>query len=125
MIARWRAVLVPLALMLYLLILAIGNWQGLGRTLAPDTSDKTLHLIAYGGLAALMFLGLQQPPLKRSLIVLMLTALLGAVDETIQSFVPYRDADALDWLADMAGAALVCGVLSLLRALIPPRWRGC
>lgn len=123
LIERGRPLMVPLALLVYGLILVLGNVRGLGQTLAPDTSDKTLHLLAYGGLSALLYLGLRLPPLRRSAIILGVIALLGAVDETVQAFVPYRDADLRDWLADLAGAALVCALLSLLRAMMPRRYR--
>ena len=123
LIERGRPLLVPLALLAYGLILVLGNVRGLGQTLAPDTSDKTLHLLAYGGLSALLYLGLRLPPLRRSAIILGVIALLGAVDETVQAFIPYRDSDLRDWLADLAGAALVCALLSLLRAMMPRRYR--
>ncbi len=123
LIRRWRSLLVPLALALYALILLLGNIRGLGQALAPDTSDKTLHLLAYGTLAGLLFVGMRQPLLRRSLMVVAVIGLLGVGDECLQAFIPYRDADALDWLADITGAALVCALLSLISILMPARWR--
>lgn len=127
-LSRWRRWLPPLALCLYLAILVIGNIRGLGEQLFPDTSDKLLHATAYGGLAALLFIGLRWPAWPRALAIIGLIAVLGALDEFIQSFMPHRHADVADWVADVAGAIAVCSVLALFRICSPRRlrrwWRG-
>lgn len=81
-------------------------------------NDKLLHALAYGGLAGFLFLGLAAPPLRRSLWVVAIVAVLGAVDELIQAALPHREADVRDWLVDLAGAASACVLLSALRALV-------
>lgn len=125
---RWRQWLPPLALLLYGLILTLGNMRGMDEQLLPDASDKLIHGLAYGGLAALLFVGLRAPASQRALQIVALIAVLGAIDEFIQSFMPHRDADILDWTADVLGAAAVCAVLALIRVCLPQRlrrwWRG-
>ncbi len=45
----------------------------------------------------------------------LLSGLYGISDEIHQSFVPYRDADAMDALADFIGSAFGAGIFSLWR----------
>ncbi len=85
--------------------------------LTSRVSDKLLHLVEYGGLAALLAtaLGASSRAWGRALaLALVLASLYGASDELHQSFVPGRDCDPLDWVADTLGAA--CGVLAAARA---------
>jgi len=125
---RWRQWLPPLALILYGLILILGNIRGMGEQLLPDASDKHLHALAYGGLSALLFVGLRAPVVYRTLGIIVLIAALGAVDECIQTLMPHRQADPMDWAADVLGSIAVCAVLATLRVLMPGRlrrwWRG-
>jgi hypothetical protein len=68
-------------------------------------------------LSCLIYGGLEGNPLNRALCTLLLIGFLGALDEGIQSFMPYRTADLADWEFDML-AALCCVVpLGLLHAL--------
>ncbi len=75
--------------------------------------DKILHLAAYAILGALFLRALKTLPIKNNLKLVMilsilLSSLYGISDEIHQYFVPYRNADLLDALADMLGS--VCGV---------------
>ncbi|MDR2101889.1 MAG: VanZ family protein, partial [Treponema sp.] len=72
--------------------------------------DKFQHLTAYFILAGA--LGLWFSPeqwkfraRKTLLAVFLCTALYGIIDEAHQYFVPGRDCNVWDWLADAAGAA--------------------
>ena len=54
-----------------------------------------------------------------------LASLYGATDEFHQSFVPGRDSDVLDWVADTLGAALGAASATVAtRALRRPRGAG-
>ena len=70
--------------------------------------DKFIHATAYAILAALLLLSmpLRTPGFTRrqALTATLLASLYGLSDEFHQSFVPGRDADAFDWLADTSGA---------------------
>ena len=72
--------------------------------------DKFIHATAYAILAALLLLcmPLRTPGFTRrqALTATLLASLYGLSDEFHQSFVPGRDADAFDWLADTSGALI-------------------
>jgi len=80
----------------------------------PDlpSIDKFLHALAYGVLAATTIFALQ-PEQRRvksfrpALTVLLFCLVYGITDELHQAFVPGREPDILDLLADTMGAAIV------------------
>jgi VanZ family protein len=77
--------------------------------------DKLLHAGEYAGLAGLLVVGLRRAGLSwRGALVaaVALVSLYGATDEFHQSFVPGRDADVLDWVADTAGAVAGSAIAS-------------
>jgi VanZ family protein len=70
--------------------------------------DKTMHTLAYAGLAFLWLVSAAafgRVTWPTYLVVLVGAALYGAVDETSQALVG-RKTDIADWRADMLGAAL-------------------
>jgi VanZ family protein len=67
--------------------------------------DKVVHAALYAVLGALL-----RVALGRSGPAIALAAAYGVTDELHQAFVPGRDADVLDALADLAGAALGAAV---------------
>jgi VanZ family protein len=85
--------------------------------------DKALHLVEYGGLGALLTLGLDgvsRLGLRRAALrAAALASLYGASDELHQAFVPRRSCELNDWIADTIGAALGAA----LAALILRAWR--
>jgi len=86
-------------------------------------SDKTMHFLAYGGLGFLLTLAFlvqgKFPELRGYAVLAAITvaALYGALDEFHQSFIPGRNAEMLDWIADfigsIMGAYLCLGVLKI------------
>ena len=79
-------------------------------TVPQPGSDKVLHFLLYGGLAALVVRaaagGFGRPVTIRTVIVaVIVSALYGATDELHQHFVPPRQMDAWDLAADSVGAA--------------------
>lgn len=90
--------------------------------------DKLLHTVGYAGLGVLAlraFHGGFEPPRLASTIYAGLVVILwGASDEFHQSFVPGRDASALDVLADAVGFAFAVVLFAIatsatFRALRP------
>ena len=81
----------------------------------PLTSigDKVEHVIAY---AVLGLLGVASS--KRGVVRTILgLAAFGTTIELLQAFSPGRSPDPLDVVADIAGAGLGCGAVSLLRRM--------
>lgn len=121
--SRWRRYLPLFAFLIYLAMIVLGSIRGMAQQVFQDTNDKVLHMLAYGTLAGLLFLGQSKPVVQRSVIVVMVIALLGALDELIQRNFPYRTPDPMDWLADVSAAIAVCAILAAVRALWYARQR--
>jgi VanZ family protein len=84
--------------------------------------DKTAHLVVFGGLCALVSLGMSRGSAHSWRVLaaapVLFTALYGLSDEIHQYFVPGRSSEWGDWLADVTGALLAQGFL-----LAYWRWR--
>jgi len=100
-------------------------WQSSSPSLdslpAFPFSDKLLHLGAYAFLGVLVYRVLRKESLrlsKHQLIVLaiLLSSLYGISDEIHQFFVPSRNADLFDAIADIAGSIIGVAVFSNLSA---------
>ena len=87
-------------------------------------SDKTIHALAYLGLTLVAYRAALLMPLRRRLDPLVQAAVIavgyGIFDEVHQYFVPGRNADIHDWLADLAGASIAVAVLLILRIVRKP-----
>ena len=80
--------------------------------------DKVLHFMGYALLGALFLRAFYSTSINRRLklifmLSILLSGLYGISDEIHQPFVPYRDADAMDALADFLGGAFGAGVFLL------------
>ena len=83
--------------------------------LLKDVSDKVLHAVEYAVLGGLCYRafrwGMSGQVASQALLFAIVTAsLYGMTDEGHQFFVPFRESDWQDWLADTTGA--VIGALS-------------
>jgi len=77
--------------------------------------DKLLHFTAYGVMAVLFYRAWRTLPMTASPRTLMAVSILsaslyGISDEIHQAFVPFRDAELLDVVADILGS--ICGALA-------------
>ena len=74
----------------------------------PENSDKVIHTGVYLLLAMLFYISFRKSGMKRNVFVwsIILTGLYGATDEIHQYFVPGRNADVYDVLADFSGALI-------------------
>lgn len=109
---------------LFALLIGAAIWFLSSQSILPQPKgilgfDKLQHLVAYLVLAAAI--GLWFPSewrRKRRLMPLILTALIssiyGIVDEVHQFYVPGRDCNVWDWLADTAGAILGSVIIMLV-----------
>jgi VanZ family protein len=86
--------------------------------------DKVLHFGAYAAIAAAGGLRFSaeswaKHPLRNFLLCVAVASAYGVVDEYHQSFVPGRDSDIWDWVADtlggMAGAAAIMLFMRILK----------
>jgi VanZ family protein len=64
--------------------------------------DKTVHFLFFGTIAFFLWIATAK---RWPLAIWVLVALAGAMDETRQYYIPGRNADVNDWLADGFGAA--------------------
>ena len=89
--------------------------------------DKLLHLTEYGGLGLLFVRALcgEGAGVATAIVLaVVLASGYGASDEYHQSFVPLRDSDVHDWIADTLGAGVGAAVWGLgLKTLIDPAER--
>jgi VanZ family protein len=117
---RYRKVLLKIPAVL--IIAAI--WLLSSRSILPKPKgilgfDKFQHLIAYFTLAGTLGLWFSPEQWKslarRTLLgVFLFTAAYGVIDEVHQYFVPGRDCNIWDWLADAVGAAAGAGIMHFL-----------
>ncbi len=113
---RWLALLAGF----FALMVAVGSVPGEANALSDRFGDKRLHALAYGFMAVLCYCALAARPLWRALFTVAVVALLGVIDESIQSLLPYRNASLTDWCFDIGSAAIVAATLLLLDRIITP-----
>jgi VanZ family protein len=113
---RLRFACLACAILMYLAIVVAGNIPGARADIGQYAPGVVLHSTAYAILTTLCFLGSRGGPAARSAKAVLAIALMGAGDELIQSFFPYRGADVRDWAVDCGAAILT---VLLLCAMLP------
>jgi uncharacterized membrane protein YsdA (DUF1294 family) len=98
----------------FALLILIGAIPGEAELASSMVNDKLLHFFAYSFLSCLLYGGLTGSAASRVWRTLAMIAILGALDEAIQSFMPYRHADMSDWEFDMLAATVSITALLLL-----------
>lgn len=104
-IQRWWPVLAWAGLILGMSSVPGSQLDGVGL----PVPDKLVHAIEYavfGALVARARTGRGGAPRGPILVAALSGALLGALDETWQRFVPQRDPSWADWVADVVGSGL-------------------
>lgn len=104
------------ALMLFALIVAIGSIPGARAEIANVASGIVLHTLAYSCVTFLLYTGSRGTQGQRAAKSVLAVLVMGALDECVQSFLPYRHAAVGDWMTDVSSALLTAG---LLWALLP------
>lgn len=102
------------AIVLFLAIVIAGSIPGARADIGQYAPGVVLHSCAYSVLALLWFTGSRGSAARRSVATLLAIAAMGAIDESVQSFFPYRGASVGDWMVDCSAALLVCAFLSLV-----------
>lgn len=97
----WLALLLSYAVLIF--YLSGQSQESLPVPQLFPNQDKVMHMTEYAGLGWLAMKALQ--PLNRAGFIACVEffMLFAALDEVHQSFVPGRDADVMDWLADVVG----------------------
>lgn len=85
--------------------------------------DKVAHIcayLAYGLCVQFAYYGLSGNPIKNKIIIgtLIISALFGASDEFHQYFVPGRNCDIFDFLADITGASISLLLMSTNKKIV-------
>lgn len=117
---RWRKPRIACALLLFVTIIVAGSIPGARADIGEYASGVVLHSLAYSVIAFLLFTGTNGTRAARALKSLLTVAAMGALDETVQSFFPYRHAAVSDWLVDCTAAALTCMLFALILPAADP-----
>jgi len=99
------------ALLIYAAILAMGSIPGARAEIGQFASGIVLHSLAYAVLTFLVFTGSTGSARRRALKSVLTVALMGAGDELLQSFFPYRGAAVSDWLVDCNASIITSALL--------------
>lgn len=108
-----------IALAAFAVVVAAGSIPGARAEVGEYATGVVLHSLTYAFLTALWFLASAGSPLQRALKAMLAVALMGAIDEGIQSFLPYRSGDVRDWMVDVTAATFAATVLAVLATLAP------
>lgn len=92
------------AIVCYLSILILGNLPGARADIGAYASGSVLHAMAYATITLLLFLGSTGRRHERAIKAVFTAMAMGAVDEYVQGFFPYRGADVMDWTVDVVAA---------------------
>ena len=111
---RLRSARIAFALIAYAGVIIGGSIPGARKELGEFASGVVLHGLTYAFLTTLWFLGSSGSGPVRAGKAVLAIALMGAGDELVQSFLPYRSGDIRDWMIDMTAALLTSTLLALI-----------
>ena len=109
--SRFQRACYASAMTLFLAIVLLGSIPGARHNMGQLASGLVLHSTAYAILGALLFLGSRGGASRRAVCTVITIAVMGATDECVQSFWPYRAAALSDWLIDVISGTVVASVL--------------
>lgn len=99
------------AILIFLSIVITGSIPGARAGIGHYAPGVVLHSSAYAGLALLWFTASSGSAASRTLATVLAIAVMGGIDEGVQSLFPYRGADVRDWIVDCSSALLTCAIL--------------
>jgi hypothetical protein len=105
---RWRF---SFSFILYFLMIGVGSIPDARQDIGEVASGFVLHALAYGTITFFLFTGLDFALLRRALCTFLIVALMGALDEVIQSFFPYRRGAIQDWYVDVSACIFMLTIL--------------
>lgn len=106
------------AVAMFAVILVLGSIPGARTEVGHLASGVVLHSVAYSVITLLLYTGTAGTRWYRLVRTVLTVAAMGAVDELVQTLLPYRQGAVLDWLIDCT-ASLATG--SLLYCFLPDR----
>lgn len=116
---KTRSALRTFVLLVFAGIVVAGSVPGARAEVGAYAPGVVLHSLAYAFLATLWFLASTGTPVQRALKAMLAVAAMGAIDEGVQSFLPYRSGDVRDWMIDVTAATFAATVLAVLTTLAP------
>ncbi|NHZ83087.1 hypothetical protein F2P44_27990 [Massilia sp. CCM 8695] len=108
---RLRKLRYGTALAMYAAILIMGSVPGARAEIGTVASGIILHTIAYGAITFLLFTGSLGSARERAIKSVLTVMAMGALDELVQSFLPYRSGAVGDWMVDCNAALITAGLL--------------
>lgn len=102
------------AIVLFLAILVGGSIPGARAEIGQHAPGVLLHSTAYSVLALLWFTASRGSAASRTVATVLAIAVMGAIDELVQSMFPYRGADVRDWMVDCSSAVITCAILWMI-----------
>ena len=102
------------AIAMVLSIIVTGSIPGARAGVGHYAPGVVLHSLAYATLALLWFTASRGSAASRSMAAVLAVAVMGAIDELVQSLFPFRGADMRDWLVDCSAAVVTCAILWLV-----------
>lgn len=99
------------ALTLFALILILGSIPGARQDIGHVASGLVLHACAYAGITFLLFTGGSGDLRARAIKAVLIVAAMGAGDELIQSFLPYRRGTVGDWMVDVTSSIVTAAIM--------------
>ncbi|MES2830583.1 MAG: VanZ family protein [Pseudomonadota bacterium] len=109
---RYRTLRFRTAFLLYFFIVVLGAIPNVRSEIGEFASGLVLHATAYAAITFLLSTG-SGASRRRALFQAFIIALaMGALDEYIQSYFPYRRASLQDWLVDGTASLITVALLS-------------
>jgi VanZ family protein len=99
------------AYLLFLATVIIGSIPGARAQAAQLAEGVVLHSCGYSLLTFLLFTGHAGNAAQRAVKAVLVIAVMGAIDEFVQTFFPYRHGSIQDWEVDMVAAVVAATVL--------------
>lgn len=91
-------------LFLYLAVIILGSIPGARDEVGEVASGFVLHFGTYSCIAFLLAYGATGNATAKAVKAFCIVAFMGALDEVIQSFLPYRVGAIGDWIIDISAA---------------------
>lgn len=101
------------AILAYLLVLILGSIPGAREQVAVLSSGLVLHAVTYSVITFFLFSGSTGNTWHKALQALLIVVVMGAIDEGIQTFLPYRTGSVIDWSVDVGAAFITALALGI------------